>query len=79
MITVSGTRLPLSIYYFAANPSSLLFLISALNKFPGLIYVKPYLSIKRLAYVPLPEPGGPNKITCLDSRIAFLFFGTFEK
>ena len=62
MVTLSGTKAPLSIYFFASKPSGVLFFRLNLNKSPVEMCTSLNFLTSFNAWVPFPEPGGPNKI-----------------
>ena len=62
IIKSSGTSSPFLMLSEITIPLSVFFEISFLNKFIVEIWTRPYLFDKALAYVALPDPGGPKMI-----------------
>ena len=62
MTTVSGTSSPASMYRLASRPMAVSFLTAERRMSPVEMCGMPYLSTMRPACVPLPAPGGPNRI-----------------
>ncbi len=59
----SDTSAPLSITFFAASPSGVPALTAARSMSPVEICGMPYASRMNAAWVPLPAPGGPSRIS----------------
>ena len=58
-VTSSGTKSPLSMYFLASTPSGVIDFTLWRKMSPVEIGTIPILSAIRVAWVPLPEPGGP--------------------
>ncbi len=59
----SETSAPLSITCFAASPSGVPALTAARSMSPVEICGMPYARVMNVAWVPLPAPGGPSRIS----------------
>src|SRR5579884_2166589 len=62
-ITSSGTNSPLSILAFAASPRPVLFAAASRRMSPVEIWGMPSFLATTRAWVPLPAPGGPRKMS----------------
>ncbi len=75
-IILSSTNLPASMIDLAFLPNSVPLAIASRNMSPVDSWTKPYLSIKRVACVPLPAPGGPRRINIIFSSLASWIYGS---
>src|SRR5438874_8980753 len=72
-ITLSGTSAPASMYFFASRPSGVSAFTAARRMSPVVIFGRPSRSARIFPWVPLPEPGAPNRRTntaCLHVPLA---------
>ena len=77
LVTLSGTKSPLSMYFFASSPSGVPPLTLARKMSPVEIATTPRRSEIRSAWVPLPDPGGPiiNILVICESFVVPLLKG----
>jgi len=73
IVTSSGTNWPLSIYLFASIPKGVFSFMFALNISPVDIWGIENFLLINFAWVPLPAPGGPNKITRIHNHLQNIF------
>src|SRR2546430_4695279 len=72
-ITLSGTSFPSSMYFLASRPSGVSVLTAARKMSPVVIFGRPSRSARIFPWVPLPEPGAPNRrmnTACLHVALA---------
>src|SRR3990167_709918 len=66
IMTSSGTRFPSSINSLAFTPREVLFATAARRRSPVEMWALSNSFERSLAWVPLPEPGGPNRMMRID-------------
>src|SRR5947207_5020803 len=72
-ITLSGTSAPESMYFFASRPSGVSAFTAPRRMSPVVIFGRPSRSARIFPWVPLPEPGAPNRrmnTACLHVALA---------
>src|SRR2546430_12578245 len=72
-ITLSGTSFPSSMYFFASRPSGVSAFTAPRRMSPVVIFGRPSRSARIFPWVPLPEPGAPNRrmnTACLHVALA---------
>src|ERR1051326_367050 len=72
-ITLSGTSEPASMNFFASRPSGVSAFTAARRISPVVIFGRPSRSARIFPWVPLPEPGAPNRrmnTACLHVALA---------
>src|SRR5947209_16411443 len=62
MMMSSETRWPASMIAFTRRPSSVPEAVAARSMSPVASWMRPCFCSRRFAWVPLPAPGGPNRI-----------------